>query len=92
MRVIYNKPRGQRMKHQFNGLDSWSYTDECYSYSDKYSKFMKYDDIDEGVISNQCDCGSIRQAIMILKRSNLPKGIKFKLWHKYDGYEVYIIT
>lgn len=90
MRVIYNKPRGKRIKNQFTGLALWS--DEDYRYSDKYKKFMEFDDIDEGIISNQCECRSIRQAIRILKKNNLPKGMVFRLWNKWQGYHVHIIT
>ena len=89
-KIIYEADKRNRENKGFQSLDIFEYSDECYSYSEKYKKYMPYDDIDEGRITNQCDYFSINKAKRIINRSDVPKGTKFYLWHRYKGKNVII--
>ena len=92
MKIIYESPRDkQYYRNEFTNLDIFEYSDECYSYSKKYEKYMKYDDIDEGVITNMCKCNSVKEAVKIINKSNVPKGTEFYLWNKYKNKGARII-
>ncbi len=92
MRIRYEKPKGNRMKKQMWGISCISDNDECYTYSDYNRKFMPYDDIKEGCACSHCHCRSLKSAIRILKKSNLPKGLTFCVDSIFYGYNIYITT
>ena len=60
MVINYEAEKSKRENKCFQSLDIFEYSDECYSYSEEYKKYMPYDDID--AISNLCDCYSADKA------------------------------
>lgn len=92
MKIEYESPKGKRIKSgQFTGLDIWSCTDECWVWSDTTKTWSKYDN----AIGSLCNCNtnikSLKSAIRHLqKHEEIPRGLTFRLWSKWQNYSINI--
>lgn len=84
--MIYEKPKRQRIHHQFCGIftfeDGWWYYPELKKWSKDYDCKITH--------RSWQDCGTLKAFRRKLKR--LPKGVEFILRSKYVGYDIIAIN
>ena len=94
MKIKYQAPKGRRIKKQFIALEI-DYTTEDWVYwwyypeSHEWRKDMSFK-TGETYSSSSCDCRSLKAAIRLIKKWNLPKGTTFMLSSIWMGHDVYI--
>lgn len=106
MKVIYSKPKGQRIKkgsnkvntngnkrrvNNFYGLNHWVRLDEELLYWNE-KKQLWTTDIYESTCTDNFNIKNLKQAIRHIKKHNeIPKGTRMVLESNFKGYDIVII-
>jgi hypothetical protein len=84
MKLIFEATKNNRIKSQMTELEA---VDHTWAWNCDLKKWTQDVTNNKYSYSSHRPCRSVRAFRRMLK--NAPKDVKFKLWNKYEGHDVY---